>query len=165
MNDATPPPGLSRRGFLQLTAAGAAALAVLGTATQLSGCSQQHSPAAAGYQWLTDADLPLLSVLIKSVAGPSLPGGDAGAAVVTEGLRRIDLSCMALGGPAQAQLRQLFDLLQWAPFRRFAGGVAKPWPEASAEDMNGLLDRFSRSRLSLFNGAMRALSKLGATAF
>ena len=79
-----------------------------------------------------------------------------------EGVRRADLSLDALGGPAQKQLRQLFDLVQWSAFRRLAGGVARPWEQAGVDDMQTLLTHFRDSRLALLNGAYRALVKIGS---
>lgn len=165
MNQADTGRGLDRRDFLKLSAGSLAAFTVLGGALQLSGCSRRNAPAAAGYQWLGAEDLPLFSLLIAVSAGPALPGDAAAQGVIGEGLRRIDLACAALGGPAQQQLRQLLDLLHWAPFRRLAGGVTRSWPEASAADLTAMLQRFGDSRLSLLNAAMRVLAKLGALAF
>ncbi|HEY9544753.1 MAG TPA: hypothetical protein VIR56_02030, partial [Solimonas sp.] len=65
----------------------------------------------------------------------------------------------------QKQVRQLFDLIQWSPFRRLAGGVSQPWSEASAADAQTLLAHFRDSRLSLLNGAYRALVKLGSIVY
>lgn len=157
---------LDRRSFLKLSAGGAASLALLGAGTQLAGCSQQSARVAKGYRWLTDADLPFIKVLIRGVAGPALLAArtDAGT-LVDEAARRADLCLDALGAPAQKQLRQLLDLIQWSPFRRFAGGVSRPWSEASASDAQTLLVHFRDSRLSLLNGAYRALIKLGSIVY
>lgn len=166
MHDATSGRGLDRRDFLKLSGGGLAAFVVLGGAVQLSGCSRHKAAPAAGYRWLAAEDLPLLSLLISACAGPAMPAAAAEAqTVLGEGLQRLDQSFYALGGPAQKELRKLLDLLHWGPFRRFAGGVSVDWPQASAADMQQLLQRFGTSRLSLLNGAMRVLSKLGATAF
>src|SRR3546814_5725221 len=122
---------LDRRSFLKLSAGGAASLALLGVGTQLAGCSQQTASVADGYRWLTNADLSFIKVLIRGIAGPALAtaGNDADT-LVNEGARRADLCLDALAAPAQKQVRQLFDLIQWSPFRRLAGGVRQPWSEA-----------------------------------
>lgn len=157
---------LDRRSFLKLSAGGAASLALLGTGIQLAGCSQQTARVANGYRWLTDADLAFMKALIRGVAGPALLTAAADAdVIVDEAAHRADLCLDALGAPAQKQLRQLFDLLQWTPFRRLAGGVSRPWPEASVADTQTLLARFRDSRLSLLNGAYRVLVKLGGTVY
>lgn len=164
--DWAPATALDRRGFLKLGAGSAAAFTLLGASVQLAGCSQQAAPAAAGFRWLTAADLPFARLLVAGVAGSALPADPAVAdAALEEGVRRIDICLDALGAPAQKEVRKLFDLLQWAPFRRFAGGVAKPWTEATAADMQALLANFSASRLGLLNGAFRALAKIGSIVF
>ncbi|MFT4047904.1 MAG: hypothetical protein QM661_14595, partial [Solimonas sp.] len=113
---------------------------------------------------LTRADLPFVRLLVAAVGGAALPAdAQAAAAIVDEGVRRADLCLDALDAPAQKQLRQLFDLLQWAPFRRLAGGVGRPWTEATAGDAQVLLAHFRYSRLALLNGAYRALVKLGSS--
>lgn len=156
----------ARRDFLKLGAGAAAGFAVLGLGVQLSGCSRQALPSAAGHAWLSAADLPFVDRLVAAVAGPALPAAPAAAqAAVEDGRHRIDVCLAALGGPAQKEVRKLLDLVQWAPFRRFAGGVGKPWDEASTQDMEKLLAHFRDSRLALLNGAYRVLVKLGATAF
>ncbi|WP_028081669.1 hypothetical protein [Solimonas soli] len=158
------PAGIDRRGFLKLGLGGSAALALLGGGAQLAGCSAQTAAPAAGMRWLTAADLPFARALLMAVAGPALPAdAQAARAIVDEGLRRADLALDALGAPAQKQLRQLFDLVQWSPFRRLAGGVSRPWAEADASDAATLLTHFRDSRLTLLNGAYRALVKLGST--
>ena len=158
------PAGVDRRGFLKLGLGGSIALATLGVGTQLAGCSQQAAAPAEGLRWLTAADLPFVKLLVAGVAGPALPtDAQAAETLIAEGVRRADIALDALGAPAQKQLRQLFDLAQWAPFRRLAGGVSRPWNEADAGDMNTLLTNFSNSRLALLNGAYRALVKLGST--
>lgn len=155
---------LDRRGFLKLSAGGVASLALLSASTQLIGCAPQTARMASGYRWLNDADLAFIKVLIRGIAGPALATAGADT-IVEEGARRVDLCAEALGAQAQKQLRQLFDLLQWSPFRRLAAGVSKPWSAASAADAQTMLARFRDSRLSLLNGAYRALVKLGSIAY
>jgi len=156
--------GLDRRSFLKLGLGSTAALAVLGGSAQLAGCSTRDRMPAQGFRWLTDADLPFMRLLIAA-SGPALAeDAQATAAIVEEGVRRADLALEALDKPAQKQLRQLFDLVQWAPFRRLAGGVSRPWREADVADMSTLLSHFRESRLALLNGAYRALVKIGSIA-
>jgi hypothetical protein len=160
------PAALDRRGFLKLGAGGTAAFALLGAGVQLAGCSQQTARAADGFRWLTEADLAFARLLVAGVAGSALPADAAAAqAMIDEGVRRADLCLDALGTPAQKELRKLFDLVQWGPFRRFAGGVSSPWNEAGVADMQQLLTNFAGSRLALLNGAYRALAKTGSIVF
>lgn len=163
---ADPSAALDRRGFLKLSAGGAASLALLGFGVQLSGCSQQTATVADGYQWLTAADLDFVRALVAGVAGNALPA-DAVVAqtLIAEGVRRTDVALAALGTPAHKEVRKLFDLLQWSPFRRLAGGVTRPWHEAGAADAQVLLEHLKDSRLALLNGAYRALIKIGSTVY
>lgn len=154
-----------RRDFLRLSLAGSLSLAALGFGAGLSGCSRKSVASAAGYRWLNAEDLVFMRTLIAGVAGPALSPGEAGRAEIEEGLRRADLSLSALGAPAQAEVRKLFDLLHWAPFRRFAGGVSRAWADADAQDAQTLLLHLRDSRFGLLNGAYRALSKIGSSVF
>ncbi|NKF22160.1 hypothetical protein [Solimonas marina] len=155
---------LDRRGFLKLSAGGATTLALLGAGVQLSGCSQRSAAVANGYRWLTASDIHFMRALVAGVAGNALPADPTAAgAIVDEGVRRADIELAALGAPAQQEVRKLLDLLQWTPFRRFAGGVTRPWAEAGAADAQTLLKHLHDSHLSLLSGAYRALAKIGST--
>ncbi|MFP5305733.1 MAG: hypothetical protein ACLGI7_07900 [Gammaproteobacteria bacterium] len=154
-----PVPQISRRRFLELGATGALSLAAFGTAATLAGCSSGPARVAAGYRWLSDEDLALFGALLAVVNGPALP---ADAPVRTEALRRIDLACSCLAAPAQAQTRQLLELLHWPPFRRFACGVAAPWDHAAPAELLAFLHAWRDSRLQLFNAGYRGLTRLAA---
>jgi hypothetical protein len=107
-----PVPQISRRRFLELGATGTLSLAAFCSAATLAGCDRRSPPAAAGHRWLSDEDLALFGALLPVVNGPALP---ADAPVRAEALRRIDLACSCLAAPAQAQTRQLLELLHWSP--------------------------------------------------
>lgn len=149
--------GLNRRQFLQLGAAGTFTLAAFGSAATLSGCRSAPPAAADGYRWLADEDLALFSALLPVANGTSMPADQASR---DEALRRIDLAMAALEPPAQAETRKLLDLLHWAPFRRLACGVTKPWTDAAPGELATFLQRWRDSRLALFNAGYRGLVKL-----
>ena len=146
---------MDRRSFLKLSLAGSAALSAAGLTATLSGCGGGQAP-ATGFQFLRDADVSLFRALIPQVMD-SVP---LDAATAAECLQRIDLGCLLLGPPAQAELRKLFDLLNTGLLRRLSTGVSKPWERASAEEIQAFLVRWHDSGVSLFNAGYRALVKL-----
>jgi hypothetical protein len=60
---------------------------------------------------------------------------------------------------SQAELRQLFDLLQ-QPLARMALGLRPAWREASDEQVRSLLEGWRYSRLTLLRSAYQALHGL-----
>lgn len=159
MNEPLDGPGLDRRRFLQLSAGSAAALGLAATSAQLAGCARKAPPPAPGHQYLTAEDLVLFGALLPVVNGSAWVDS---AETRTEALRRIDVCCIALDPAAQAQTRQLLDLLQFGLFRRLACGLSRPWGEATHEELAAFLQRWRESGVELFNAGYRGLSKLAA---
>lgn len=99
-------------------------------------------------------DRALLLALAPALLGPALP-------VDVQRLSAHVWQAIAGLPPAtQAELRQLFDLLQQPLARRLLAGVSAPWPEATADDIRAFLLRWRYSRLALLRGAYQALHSL-----
>ncbi len=146
---------MDRRSFLKLSLTGSAALSAAGLTATLSGCGGGQTP-MTGFQFLRDADVILFRALIPQV----MDSIALDAATAEECLRRIDLGCLLLGTPAQAELRKLFDLLNTGLLRRLTTGVSKPWDRANGEEIQAFLKRWHDSGVGLFNAGYRALVKL-----
>lgn len=154
-----------RRSLLQLGLFGSALLATAGTTASLSGCTGRTESAAAGYQFLRDADLPLLRALVPGTLASLLPAAGAERErLIDDLLQRIDLSGHRLGHPNQKALLQLFDLLNLRLSRWALTGVGA-WEQATPEQVQQFLERWRLSAFSLLNAGYRALIKLVAGAF
>lgn len=163
----TPPDTVDagRRSLLQAGVFGSVALATAGVAATLSGCGGHNAPAASGYQFLRDADLPLMHALIPAVLGSQLPAAGAERdRLLDDLLQRIDLSGHRLGPPAQKQVRQLFDLLNLRASRWALTGVGS-WEEATPQQMQHFLERWRTSSFALLNAGYKVLVKLVAGSF
>jgi hypothetical protein len=154
-----------RRTLLQTGLFGSLLLAGAGTAAVLSGCTRRSESASQGYQFLRDADLPLLRAVIPAVLVSMLPpAGAERDRLVDDLLQRVDLSGYRLGAPAQKALAQLFDLLNLRATRWALTGVGA-WEEATPRQMQAFLERWRTSSFGLLVAGYRALIKLVSGAF
>ena len=85
-----------------------------------------------------------------------------GSLPATAPIALVDNTLTAIAGlplASQAELRQLFDLLQ-QPLARMALGLRPAWQDASAEQVRAMLDRWRYSRLTLLRSAYQGLHGL-----
>lgn len=151
--------GLTRRALL---GAGLAAPA----AAFLSGCQHAGQPPAAGFRFLREADVALLRALMPVVLDGALSAeAHTRARVMDATLRTLDGMLYRVGPSAQRELVELFDLLQFGPARWLATGMRPDWPQASAADIERLLQRWHDSSISLFTAGYRALTRLISSAY
>lgn len=154
-----------RRTLLRAGLFGSVLLAGAGAAAALGGCAQRKESSSLGYQFLRDADLPLLRAVVAAVLGSLLPpAGAERDRLVDDILHRVDLSGHRLGPPAAKALTQLFDLLNLRATRWALTGIGE-WDEATPQQMQAFLERWRTSSLGLLNAGYRALVKLVAGAF
>lgn len=149
---------MDRRGFLKLSVGSAALLSTGALTASLAGCSS-GAPPAAGYGWLRQLDIELLTALAPAALGATLPV-QGRAEHISGILKGIDGLCLVLSVPNQKPLRQLLDLLNAGLTRRLAAGVGKPWRKVSADEAAVFLSRWRDSSIGLFNAGYRGLSKL-----
>ncbi len=144
---------LTRRRFLITGALGATALGVAGW-----WASTRRAPASGE---LAPEHAAIVRAIIPAMLAGALPSdpGEARSAVDTtaQGVVR------AIGGLppyAQHEIGQLFALLAITPARRALAGVAPPWEEASAEEVDAFLVRWRDSAWELKRSAYDALHQL-----
>jgi len=147
---------LHRRDFLKLSAGSAALLSAGVFAAGLAGCRSAEPPAAGGYQFFRETDLALFTALIPPVLGSALPVSDR-TTHITRVLQGMDATGSRLLPPAQAGLRQLFDLLNTGLTRRLTTGVSAPWEQAEPAQVEAFLQRWESSSIGLFNAGYRGL--------
>ncbi|MBP7581956.1 MAG: hypothetical protein KA757_13185 [Vogesella sp.] len=135
---------LNRRQFIHTGLLGALSL---GIAARLAAPHPAPGFAASA------ADRQLIAALGRGMLG-SLPA--------TAPIALVDNTLVAIAGlplASQAELRQLFDLLQ-QPLARMALGLRPAWQDASAEQVRAMLDRWRYSRLTLLRSAYQGLHGL-----
>lgn len=158
------PASIDRRGFLQTSLLGGAALTVTGAAATLSGCGGKTVQTATGYKYLRAADVELFTAISPVVLAPVADQADF-AAALGRVLQRIDRLAYNLDAPARKTVYQLFDLLNMRVTRWITTGISAPWSEASADEIEMFLVRWRDSSVGLFNVGYRALTKFVAASY
>jgi len=165
LDRAAGPVDTGRRALLQTGLFGSLLLAGAGGAALLGGCTRRTEAASSGYQFLRDADLPMLRAVVPTVLGSMLPpSGAERDRLVDDLLQRVDLSCYRLGPPNQKAVAQLFDLLNLRATRWALTGIGA-WDEATPQQMQAFFERWRSSSFGLLTAGYRALVKLVAGAF
>jgi hypothetical protein len=143
---------LSRRNFIFVGAAGAAAL----VAARLLSRETPSTDTSLG----TDGR-DLMAALAPVMLDGALPS-DANArdAALRETLAGIDRAASGLTPRQQSELNDLFGLLASAPARWSLAGTTASWQRASREDVERLLERLRDSRVGLLRAAYDALHQL-----
>lgn len=150
----TPPAGLSRRGFLRVGLWSTLGLATVSTTALLSGCSSATT--ASGFQFLREQDVNLFRALLPVVLKGALPEGQA----VDDTLHSLDGLLFYSSEAGHKQLRQLFDMLTFAPTRFLLAGVSHDWTNVDAEGVEAFLQRWRHSSVGMFRGAHKALLQM-----
>lgn len=145
-----------RRGFLKLSAAGAAALSTMSAGATLSGCTS-NTP-AAGMKLLRPEDVELLRALIPAVLEGKVTSSDS--AGIDQTLHSFDTLMKDLSGLVVEGVRQAFDVLSFGPTRALTTGQWSSWSSASVEDADRALGRLRDSRIGLLNAIYAATIRL-----
>jgi hypothetical protein len=148
----------SRRGFLQLSASGTAALAIGSGLATLTGCSKKPAT-AQGYKVLREGDLLFLGALAPAILVDAYPG-PLGANAHERLLKQLDTILNTLQGHARGELLMMFDLMNSAPLRLATGAPWGSWGEASAEDADNFLNSWKHSSLQIKRMGYSGLCKL-----
>lgn len=120
-------------------------------------------PAAAaeppGPRFLLADDVPLVRRIAAVVLEGALPGPAAAdrRAAMDEVVAAVDHIIGAMSPGVRADLRDLFDLLAFAPTRIVLAGLWSDWPDASAADVAAFFEGWRTSRLTLLRAAYGAL--------
>ena len=150
---------MQRRSLLKLGAASAAVLVLAGGAAALLQPGLQDGR-------LGIAGRTVFSAVGRGVLEKTLPA-DAGAQQIAINglLDRVDALTAGLPPHAQAELSQLLSLLASAGGRRTLAGLARPWAEASAAEIQQALQGMRLSTLALRQQAYAALHDITASAY
>ncbi len=149
---------LGRREFLRLGVWGTMALGTVSTAALLTGCSS--TTAATGYRLLREADITLMRALIPVVLAGALPTGPAAAQATTDTLHSLDQTLFYSSRAAHKQVRQLFDLLSFAPTRMAMAGVSEDWAKAKPAAVSTFLQEWRDSRIGMLRAGYIGLVQM-----
>ena len=159
---------IDRRSFLKTGLGGALLLGTVSVTAGLSGCASQPAgrlsavgtrmDASYQFRFLTEDDIALFEALL-----PERPQARNSAIAGT--IERIDAGIHKFGPANQAELRRLFDLLNFGLTRVTVARVWSSWPNVTTAEADAFLERWRTSRIGLFNNGYIALTKISNVAF
>ena len=156
--------GLSRRTFLKTGIVGGAVLATGGLLTRgtfWGNGAQLGSFDGVPFRFLTRKDQQLMRAVVPVVLTGAIQGDPAQLRARAESvIAGVDRAIAGLQPAVQKELRQLFNLLNLAPFRMACAGVWSPWEDATPTAVDGFLNRWQNSSVSLFRSAYDAIQQL-----
>jgi hypothetical protein len=150
----------SRRTFLLAGIAGAAALAAAGWLRNGRNAAPVIVSAAGSLTLAPDAYAVITAVTPVLLDGALPSDPVAATAAARETVANVGVAIAGLPPAAQAELSQLFALLDFAPARIALAHLSSPWPEASPNDIAAFLENWRTSRFLLFQSAYAALHQL-----
>jgi hypothetical protein len=142
---------LSRRTFIFVGAAGAAALVV-------ARLLPRASPPASALDGDATAIMAALAPVMLAGALPSVPTERDDA--LRETLSGVNVAVAGLSPRQQRELDDLFALLTLAPSRWSLARMTASWQDASRDDVERFLDRLRESRIGVLRAAYDALHQL-----
>lgn len=148
---------LSRRRLLKAGVAGGVLLAIAGGAAWFARrVLDRGAPRALD----RDAATVVRAIVPAMLAGALPPEGPSLADAIEETVAGVDRAIAGLPPAVRAEIAQLFALLALAPGRRVFAGVASPWSEASAGEVDAFLRAWQSSGWALKRTAYDALHQL-----
>lgn len=148
---------LSRRRLIKAGIAGGALLVIAGGVTWFA-----RRVTNDGVPRALDQDaLAIVRAIAPAMLATALPSQEPGrASAIDETAAGVDRAIAGLPPAARAEIAQLFALLALAPGRRVFAGVASPWAEASASEVDAFLRAWQSSGWALKRTAYDALHQL-----
>ena len=149
-------PAVDRRGFLKLSAGGAAVLAAGSSFALLSGCSSGPSGPAEGYLHLRRSDLEVLRIWTPVILHEdSRPNGDADIELA---IQRVDALLENAGPVARQMIGQLYDILHLGAFRWWATGYWRDPARLSEQEKVAALEAWEHHDASFARAGFRGLT-------
>ncbi len=152
---------MTRREFIQTGAAGAALLVLVR-------CTRSHAPGRPpfddvryAYRSLTGADRELVAAVAGAMLAGALPAAaEAYETALVEAVRGVDVAIAGLAPGVQAEVHQLFGLLEFPITRGLAAGIWSSWNDASPSDVAKFLTRWRFGGATLYRSGYQALHQL-----
>ena len=150
---------LTRRELIRTGAAGVALLALVNCARSKPLVPVEDN--GYRYEELSAADRALIASVGAVMLDGALPA--AGAAhdeAILQVVRGVDVAISGLRPGVQAEVHQLFGLLEFPVTRGFAAGIWSSWETATPADIAKFLDGWRYSGVMLFRTGYQALHQL-----
>jgi len=110
---------------------------------------------------LSNKDAACIAALAGAVLKSILPDDAAARLVaINEVVEAFDRTVAGLSPAVQTEMEELLSLLTFSVTRRFVAGVAKPWDQASEQDVSNFLDGWRQSRFALLQQGYQALVRV-----
>jgi hypothetical protein len=155
---------LNRRDFLKVGASGALVLATARLARANPGGDAALGAPPDGA--LSEGARDVLTAVVPVILAGALPvEPSVRAARIAATIEGVGRAVSGLPLYTQADLRDLFALLGFAPARWLLAGVRRPWRQATAEEIAAFLQRWRFSGWALKQQAYQALHELVVAAF
>lgn len=149
---------LNRREFLQIGAVTSATLTTVSLSATLSGCSQPIA-LADGFKVFRAKDIAIFA----KVASVALNLEDSG--VVQRLVLQIDNFLVHTSLDGNDKLKQLLDLLDFAPTRLLTTGWTHDWASASKAEVLALLEKWRASSFELLRLSYTSLVSISSMVF
>ncbi len=150
----------SRRTFLKV---GVGSACVLLTARILDRevFAQSDPPGSLDLKKIANKDAVCIAALAGAVLKGALPDEPTAKLVaINEVVEAFDRTVAGLSPAVQKEVEELLSLLTFSLTRRFVAGVAKPWHEASEDDVTNFLNNWRQSRFALLQQGYQALARV-----
>ena len=151
---------LTRRELIRTGVAGALVFA-------LADCAHSATPGALpfadpdyDYKQLSSDDRVLIAAIAPAMLAGVLPQGEAGAHAIEMVVRGVDVAIAGLAPSPQAEVHQLFGLLEFGLTRALAAGIWSSWEDAGTPAIADFLSRWRYSGISMFRSGYQALHQL-----
>ncbi|MBL8510677.1 MAG: hypothetical protein JNM52_03435 [Betaproteobacteria bacterium] len=149
---------MKRREFLKI---GTASACLLALTHALNRPADAHAMPQTSYQKISADDVTCLKALVPVILAGALPDNALEHALaVDEVIQAFDRTVVGLSPALQKEVGELMSLLTLGFTRRYIVGVAKPWPEASAADIQAFLNNWRDSRFALLQQGYLALVRV-----
>ena len=158
---------LRRRQLLKTGIVGGAVLTLVGTSygTFWGDPAQPAREGGYAYQFVSQREYGMLQQLVPVLLGPALKQGSMRAQHIESTIQGIDLAISGFTPAMQAEVRQLFSLLTFAPSRMVLIRQWQGWSQADPAHLETLLHSWRTSELSLLRVAYEALQQITMAAW
>lgn len=147
---------LSRRRFLQVGVAGAAALACASWLYRPEATPQRRREML----WLDERRRTIVAAIVPAMLAGALPSDVQRSVIHDEVIAGVDGAIAGLPPAVREEMSELFALLAFAPARCLIAGVWPAWDKASSVDVAGFLAHWRDSRFALLHSAYDALHQI-----
>ncbi|HVA34063.1 MAG TPA: hypothetical protein VNG31_07925 [Candidatus Baltobacteraceae bacterium] len=152
---------LTRRRFIETGVGGLVLLSLANCGGAAKAPAGSFDDSGYTYRFLTAANRSMIAAVGGAMLAGALPADSAAHGVaLVQVVRGVDVAAAGLPPGVQAEIGQLFGLLDFPVTRALAAGVWHSWSGASSADVSAFLTRWRFSGIVLFRSGYQALHQL-----